>query len=87
MTQEDFVHTNRTTVGRLENNERDATLGKVEELAHELDVHPFVLLTMAYCTELTKAQTAEFMAAALRQIDELFASADDMVVTPHQPSA
>lgn len=77
LTQEDFVRTNRTTIGRIENDERGVTLDKLEELAEELQVHPYVLLTLAYTTKLTKAEAAEFVEAAWDQLDALFHSSED----------
>jgi transcriptional regulator with XRE-family HTH domain len=49
LSQEDFsLVSSRTYVSSLERGQKSATLGKVDELASVLGVHPLTLLTLAY---------------------------------------
>lgn len=49
LSQEDFsLVSSRTYVSSLERAQKSATLGKVDELADVLGVHPLTLLTLAY---------------------------------------
>jgi transcriptional regulator with XRE-family HTH domain len=49
MSQEDFsLVSSRTYVSSLERAQKSATLGKVDELADVMGVHPLTLLTLAY---------------------------------------
>ena len=49
LSQEDFsLVSSRTYVSSLERGQKSATLGKVDELAGVLEVHPLTLLTLAY---------------------------------------
>ena len=49
LSQEDFsLVSSRTYVSSLERAQKSATLGKVDDLADVLGVHPLTLLTLAY---------------------------------------
>jgi len=53
VTQEDFgVVSSRTYVSSVERGLKSPTLGKVEQLASVLGVHPLTLLTVAYMDHL-----------------------------------
>ncbi|KER68461.1 XRE family transcriptional regulator [Burkholderia cepacia] len=53
VTQEDFgVVSSRTYVSSVERGLKSPTLGKVEQLASVLGVHPLTLLTVAYMDQL-----------------------------------
>ncbi|NTX26783.1 helix-turn-helix transcriptional regulator [Burkholderia pyrrocinia] len=53
VTQEDFgVVSSRTYVSSVERGLKSPTLGKVEQLASVLGVHPLILLTVAYMDHL-----------------------------------
>lgn len=71
-TQIDFEFSARQTVGRIENESRVASLSKVEDLALELNVHPLVVLTLAYSTALSKRQTADLLQSTWDQLDAIF---------------
>jgi transcriptional regulator with XRE-family HTH domain len=51
-TQEDFEGVaSRVHISALERGLKQPTLGKVDELANHMGVHPLTLLTLAYCRE------------------------------------
>jgi transcriptional regulator with XRE-family HTH domain len=57
-TQEDFEGvTSRVYISALERGLKQPTLGKVDDLAHHMGVHPLTLLLLAYCRE-AKARDA-----------------------------
>ena len=57
LSQEDFsLISSRTYVSSLERAQKSATLGKVDELAGVLGVHPLTLLTLAYADRGDPAQ-------------------------------
>jgi transcriptional regulator with XRE-family HTH domain len=54
VTQEDFgLVSSRTYVSTVERDLKSPTLGKIEQLAAVLGVHPLTLLTVAYMDRLT----------------------------------
>jgi transcriptional regulator with XRE-family HTH domain len=54
VTQEDFgVVSSRTYISTVERGMKSPTLGKIEQLAEVLGVHPLTLLTVAYMDRLT----------------------------------
>lgn len=56
LSQEDFsLVSSRTYVSSLERGQKSATLGKVDELAGVLGVHPLTLLTLAYAEQFDPA--------------------------------
>lgn len=65
-TQFDAV-SGRTYVSKLERRERIPTLGKIDELAGVLGIHPLTLLTLCYCP----GEEGDVAAALARVRDEL----------------
>jgi transcriptional regulator with XRE-family HTH domain len=54
VTQEDFgLVSSRTYISSVERGLKSPTLGKIEQLASVLGVHPLTLLTVAYMNRLT----------------------------------
>jgi transcriptional regulator with XRE-family HTH domain len=54
VTQEDFgLVSSRTYISTVERGLKSPTLGKIEQLAEVLGVHPLALLTVAYMDEVT----------------------------------
>ncbi|MGF7000472.1 helix-turn-helix domain-containing protein [Paraburkholderia sp. GAS32] len=54
VTQEDFgLVSSRTYISTVERGLKSPTLGKIEQLAEVLGVHPLTLLTVAYMDRLT----------------------------------
>jgi transcriptional regulator with XRE-family HTH domain len=54
VTQEDFGEvSSRTYISTVERGLKSPTLGKIEQMAEVLGVHPLVLLTAAYMDKLT----------------------------------
>ncbi|CAE6829461.1 helix-turn-helix domain-containing protein [Paraburkholderia haematera] len=54
VTQEHFgLVSSRTYISTVERGLKSPTLGKIEQLAEVLDVHPLTLLTVAYMDRLT----------------------------------
>lgn len=54
LTQEDFdVPSSRVHISALERGVRQPTLGKIDELAGVMKVHPLSLLALSYCKHLT----------------------------------
>ena len=55
LSQEQFdAVSGRTYLSALERGLKIPTIGKVEDLARVLDVHPLTLLALCYCPELTE---------------------------------
>lgn len=66
VTQEDFgLVSSRTYISTIERGLKSPTLGKIEQLAHVLGVHPLTLLTVAYMDRFTP-KDVEQTTAALR---------------------
>lgn len=54
LTQEDFgVPSSRVHISALERGVRQPTLGKIDELAEVMKVHPLSLIALSYCRHLT----------------------------------
>jgi transcriptional regulator with XRE-family HTH domain len=54
VTQEDFgLVSSRTYISTVERGLKSPTLGKIEQLAEVLGIHPLTLLTVAYMDRLT----------------------------------
>jgi transcriptional regulator with XRE-family HTH domain len=63
VTQEDFgVVSSRTYVSTVERGLKSPTLGKIEQLAGVLGVHPLTLLTVAYMNRLTPKEVEHTIA-------------------------
>lgn len=57
LTQEEFdVVSGRTYLSAVERGLKVPTLGKVEDLASVLEVHPATLLALSYCRHLNEAE-------------------------------
>ena len=72
VTQEDFgLVSSRTYISTIERGLKSPTLGKIEQLADVLGVHPLTLLTVAYMDRLTPKdieQTTTTLRAQLLEI-------------------
>ena len=67
VSQEDFgVVSSRTYVSSIERGLKSPTLGKIEQLAEVLGIHPLTVLTVAYMEKCTQ-QEVEKTVAALRE--------------------
>jgi transcriptional regulator with XRE-family HTH domain len=66
LTQEDFsLVSSRTYLSTVERNLKSPTLGKIEQFAEVLGIHPLTLLAVAYMDKLTPKEI-ERVSAALR---------------------
>ena len=69
LTQEDFgVVSSRTYVSTVERGMKSPTLGKIEQLAEVLRVHPLTLLTLAYMDRNTPAEIERALAHLREQL-------------------
>lgn len=72
VTQEDFgLVSSRTYISTIERGLKSPTLGKIEQLADVLGVHPLTLLTVAYMDRLTPKdieQTTTILRAQLLEV-------------------
>lgn len=72
VTQEDFgVISSRTYVSSVERGLKSPTLGKIEQLASVVHVHPLVLLTIAYMEHLTPKEVERTTTALRAQLLDL----------------
>ena len=72
ITQEDFgLVSSRTYISSLERGTKSPTLGKIEQIASVMGVHPLALLVLAYAR---KAGSAE----ALRLMDKVHKAASEL---------
>jgi transcriptional regulator with XRE-family HTH domain len=76
VTQEDFgLVSSRTYISTVERGLKSPTLGKIEQFANVLGVHPLTLLAVAYMDELTpqdvERTTTSLRAQLLKIIDEM----------------
>lgn len=72
VTQEDFgVVSSRTYVSTVERGLKSPTLGKIEQLASVLRVHPLALLTVAYLDHLTPKEIERTTVALRTQLLDL----------------
>ncbi|MEX3854584.1 MULTISPECIES: helix-turn-helix domain-containing protein [Paraburkholderia] len=63
MTQEDFgLVSSRTYISTVERGLKSPTLGKIEQLADVLGVHPLTLLAVAYMERLTPKEVERTIA-------------------------
>lgn len=62
LTQEDFsLVSSRTYMSSLERGIKSPTLGKLEDIAETLGVHPMTLLAIAYCKDQTEDAIADLL--------------------------
>jgi transcriptional regulator with XRE-family HTH domain len=72
VTQEDFgLVSSRTYISTVERGLKSPTLGKIEQLAEVLGVHPLTLLTVAYMDRLTPKEVERTTAALRAQLLEI----------------
>jgi transcriptional regulator with XRE-family HTH domain len=72
MPQEAFDQvSSRTYVSALERGIKVPTLGKIEQLAEQLQVHPLTLLALAYGLDLSKEARERLMAQVLAEVASL----------------
>lgn len=75
MSQEDFsLVSSRTYVSSLERAQKSATLGKVDELAGVLGVHPLTLLALAYAERSDPAKVDGVFSRVRLELDSLCGS-------------
>jgi transcriptional regulator with XRE-family HTH domain len=73
VTQEDFgLVSSRTYISTVERGLKSPTLGKIEQLAEVLGVHPLTLLTVAYMDRLTPKEVERTTTLLRAQLLELF---------------
>ncbi|VWB44008.1 MULTISPECIES: helix-turn-helix domain-containing protein [Burkholderia cepacia complex] len=72
VTQEDFgLVSSRTYISTIERGMKSPTLGKIEQLASVLGVHPLTLLAVAYMDHLTPKEVEQTTAALRSQLLEI----------------
>ncbi|EOH6072770.1 helix-turn-helix domain-containing protein [Burkholderia cenocepacia] len=72
ITQEDFgVVSSRTYISSVERGLKSPTLGKIEQLASVLGVHPLTLLAVAYMDTLSSKEIDKTTAALHTQLLDL----------------
>ncbi|EML1601068.1 MULTISPECIES: helix-turn-helix domain-containing protein [Burkholderia] len=71
VTQEDFgLISSRTYISTIERELKSPTLGKIEQLAEVLNIHPLALLTVAYMDRLTPMDIERTTAFVRQQLLE-----------------
>ncbi|MBN3816747.1 helix-turn-helix transcriptional regulator [Paraburkholderia sp. Se-20369] len=74
VTQEDFgLVSSRTYISTIERGLKSPTLGKIEQFAKVLGVHPLTLLTVAYMDRLTPKDIEQATATLRTQLLEILA--------------
>lgn len=72
LTQEDFdVPSSRVHISALERGVRQPTLGKIDELAAVLKVHPLSLLALSYCKHLTSEEVRRLCDKVVQEVGSL----------------
>lgn len=72
LTQEDFdVPSSRVHISALERGVRQPTLGKIDELAAVLKVHPLSLLALSYCKHLTADEVRRLCDKVVQEVGSL----------------
>lgn len=70
--QEEFDQvSSRTYVSALERGIKQPTLGKVDQLADVLRVHPLTLLALAYCSKPTSADVHRLVGQIQKDLEAL----------------
>lgn len=73
LTQEDFgVVSSRTYVSGLERGQKSPTLGKLEELATVMSVHPLTLLALAYSDAPSPKSVTSMWAVVQEEVTRLW---------------
>ncbi|MEM5434699.1 helix-turn-helix transcriptional regulator [Paraburkholderia diazotrophica] len=74
VTQEDFaLVSSRTYLSTVERNLKSPTLGKIEQFAEVLGVHPLTLLTIAYMDRLTPKEAERITATLHARLVQIMA--------------
>jgi transcriptional regulator with XRE-family HTH domain len=72
LTQEDFEGpSSRIHISALERGVRQPTLGKVDELAAVMKVHPLSLLALSYCKHLTADEVRRLCDKVVQEVGSL----------------
>ena len=71
-TQEDFgLVSSRTYISSLERGTKSPTLGKIEQIASVMGVHPLALLALAYAKDPGSADALSLMDKVQKEVSEL----------------
>lgn len=74
LTQEDFgLVSSRTYLSGLERGLKSPTLGKLEQIASVMQVHPLTLLALAYASSASPKATAEMLDQVQQEVVQLCA--------------
>ena len=72
LTQEDFEGpSSRIHISALERGVRQPTLGKVDELAEVMKVHPLSLLALSYCKHLSTDEVRRLCEKVVEEVGSL----------------
>jgi len=72
LTQEDFEGpSSRIHISALERGVRQPTLGKVDELAEVMKVHPLSLLALSYCKHLSADEVRRLCDRVVQEVGSL----------------
>jgi transcriptional regulator with XRE-family HTH domain len=72
LTQEDFgVVSSRTYISGLERGVKNPTLGKIDQIASVMGVHPLALLTLAYSKSMDSKDVRELLTQVQRQLEQM----------------
>ncbi len=73
LSQEDFgLVSSRTYISGLERGLKSPTLGKLEQIASVMQVHPLTLLTLTYARSASPQATAEMLDQVQREVTLLW---------------
>lgn len=73
LTQEDFgLVSSRTYLSGLERGLKSPTLGKLEQIASVMQVHPLTLLALTYATSPSPEATAEVLDRVQKDVAQLW---------------
>jgi len=71
--QEEFdLVSSRTYISALERDLKQPTIAKIDSLATVLGIHPMALITLCYCSRMTREQAKQVLATTAEQVDALF---------------
>lgn len=73
LSQEDFsLVSSRTYMSGLERGLKSPTLGKLEQIASVMQIHPLTLLALTYAKSASPNATAEMFDLVQREVDQLW---------------
>ena len=73
VSQEEFdLVSSRTYISALERDIKQPTIAKIDSLATVLGIHPMTLITLCYCSRMTRDQAKQVLATIAEQVDALF---------------